>query len=169
MAHNDNGFFKMSSKKVIDKIMHGCRNEGVSIGIIKDHKGNIEAASGLELDCYWYSSSYFLNELLNYVHPDHRRSRHAQALLKFQKDTSDLISKTFGYKVPILPGILTRKRLEPKIRLFQREFPQVGAIFGYNCEEFMHEDQFNQKKLEFPKKANDVRKATVHTVLASVG
>lgn len=154
LAHADNGFFPLSSKKVIDKIMHGCRNEGVSIGLIRDHQGKIEAASGMELDSYWYTDVYFLNEILNFVHPDHRRSKHAQALLKFQKDTSDIISAKFGYKVPIFPGILTRTRLEAKMRLFSREFPQVGAIYAYNAEHYMHDDQFTQKKPEFPKKLN---------------
>lgn len=154
LAWNDNGFFPISSKKTINAIMKACRHEGVSIGLICDEKGKIEAATGISLDTYWYTDFYFLSELLNFVHPDHRRSRHAQALLKFQKDTSDIISTKFGYKVPIFPGILTRTRLEPKMRLFAREFRQVGAIYAYNADEYMHEDRFTQKKLEFPKKHN---------------
>jgi len=171
LAQQDNGFFPISSKKVIDVIMKACRNEAASIGLIKDSNGNIEAASGITLECAWYSDTYFLSELLNFVHPDHRRSRHAQALLKFQKDTADLLSKTFGYSVPIIPGIMTRKRLEPKMRLFQREFQQVGALFIYEPKgetSFIKpEDEFtNQRKLELPKKtqpcnANGVRVAAM--------
>src|ERR1700727_1535932 len=82
LAWNDNGFFPISSKKTIDVIMKACRHEGVSIGLICDEKGKIEAATGVCLESYWYTDVYFLNELLNFVHPDHRRSRHAQALLK---------------------------------------------------------------------------------------
>ena len=153
LAQLDNGFFPISSKKVIDVIMRACRNENASIGLIKDSKGNIEAASGITLECAWYSDVYFLSELLNFVHPEHRRSRHAHALLKFQKDTALLLSKSLGYNVPIIPGILTRKRLEPKMRLFQREFQQVGALFIFNAGDYMKPDDefFNQKKLEFPK------------------
>ena len=91
LAQQDNGFFPISSKKVIDVIMRGCRNEFASIGLIKDHLGNIEAASGICMENAWYSDVYFLSELLNFVHPDHRKSRHAQALMKFQKDTANYL------------------------------------------------------------------------------
>lgn len=152
-AHHDNGFFPISSKKVIDMIMRGCKNEGASIGLIRDQKGNIEAASGLILECAWYSDTWFLSELLNYVAEAHRRSGHAKALLKFQKDTAVYLSRAMGYNVPVIPGILTRKRLEPKMRLFQREFQQVGALFVFNAADYIKPDDefFNQRKIENPK------------------
>lgn len=172
LAQQDNGFFPISSRKVIEVIMRACRNEGASIGLIKDEKGNIEAAAGCTLECAWYSEVYFLSDLLNFVHPDHRRSKHADALLKFQKDTSNLLSAALGYNVPVIPGILTRNRLEPKIRKFQREFQQVGALFIYNGGDYMKKDDdfFNQKKLEFPKKMNGhSRTAHGDKVMAAAG
>ena len=49
LAWNDNGFFPISSKKNINAIMKACRHEGVSIGLICDEKGKIEAATGISL------------------------------------------------------------------------------------------------------------------------
>lgn len=171
-SHADNGFFPISSKKVIDTIMRAIRGENASIGIIVGPQG-IEAATGLCLEQTWYSESWFLAELLNYVDVDHRRSRHAQALLKFQKDFSDKITKALGYSVPIIPGILTRSRLQAKMRLFQREFQQVGALFIYGAADYMKpDDEFqNQKKVEAPRKMNghDVRHANGHPSLAGTG
>lgn len=166
LAYQDNGFFPLSSKKTIDMIMRACRNDGASVGLIKDHEGNIEAASGVILDQFWYSEFCFLNELINFVHADHRRSQHAKALLKFQKDTALYLSKVLGYAVPIIPGVLTRKRLEPKMRLFQREFQQVGALFIYNAADLMKDDDefYNQRKIELPKHARTANghKAAAH-------
>lgn len=169
LAQQDNGFFPISSKKVIDVIMKAVRNEGATIGIIRGQNG-IEAASGVTLECAWYSDVWFLADLLNYVHPDCRRSRHAQALLKFQKDTATYLSMALGYNIPIIPGILTRKRLEPKMRLMQREFQQVGAIFIANGQDYLKpEDEFvNQKKLDFPKKLNG-HSGTAHRNHAMAG
>ena len=152
IAQQDNGFFPISSKKVIDVIMKACRNQGANIGIIKGDNG-IEAATGFVLETAWYSDVCFLADLLTFVHPDHRRSGHAKALLKFQKDTAVYLSKKLGYNIPIIPGILTRKRLEPKMRIFQREFQQVGALFIFNGADYLKpDDEFtNQKKLEYPK------------------
>lgn len=163
-AQQDNGFFPISSKRVINVIMKAVQNDGASIGVIKSHEGKIEAATGLVLETTWYSDYFFLAELLNFVDEEHRKSRHAHALLKFQKSFSDKMSETIGYKVPIIPGILTRKRLDAKIRLFQREFKQVGAIFGYNIDDFVADDQFNQKVTY--SKPNNGRNATDHAVLA---
>lgn len=166
MSHSDNGFFPISAKKVIDVIMRACRHEMASIGLIKDEKGNIEAATGVTLESTWYSDVYFLSEMINFVHPNHRKSRHIQALLRFQKDTADILSKTLGYSIPIIPGILTRERLEQKMRLFQREFQQVGALFIYEPKGSTYmkpDDKFsNQKKLSFPKEHNGHHHRTAH-------
>ena len=39
LAQADNGFFPLSSKKVINMIMRAVRNDGATIGIIKGDNG----------------------------------------------------------------------------------------------------------------------------------
>lgn len=149
LAHKENGYFPMSSKKVIDMIMKACRHEGASIGLIKDHQGNVEAASGLIIETSWYSDQVFLADLINFVHPAHRKSRHAEAILQFQKDTATYLSKVFGYDVPTLPSILTRESLVPKMRFYRKRFKQVGAIYVFNDDKNIPKDQFNQTDISY--------------------
>jgi len=164
---SENGLFKVDSGRSIDMIMRATHQDKATVGLIKDYKGNIEAASMLCLDTFWYSSDWYLTELLNFVKPEHRRSMHAKALLKFQQDFADRMTAALGQKIGLLTGVTTRSRLEPKIRMFQRAYPQIGALFAYNFE--LPDDQYNQKKLEFPKKTNDDRNAPRHKETVMTG
>ena len=74
-----------------------------------------------------------MNELWCFVHPDHRASTHARRLIEFGKWCADRLS-TGEHRVPLLLGIVTRHRLLPKLRLFQRQAPQVGALFMHGIE-----------------------------------
>lgn len=161
----DNGLFNVDSGKSIDMIMRATHGDKSSIGLIRDYKGTIEAASMLALETFWYSSQWYLSEYFNFVHPLHRKSRHAASLLKFQKDFSDKMSKALGQRVGLITGVLTRKRLEPKIRMFQRKYPQVGALFSYNFD--LLDDQYNQE-MKYKKPTHD-RNATGHATTTVAG
>ena len=112
----------MEESKVRAMIRRGTRKEGGVIGVI-DGKNGAEATVGMVLSQWWYSSSWHMEEVWNFVHPDHRHSGHAKHLISFAKWTADKLS------VPLIMGILTRDRVAAKIRLYQREIPQVGALF----------------------------------------
>ena len=86
---------------------------------------------------------WHLNELWCFVHPDRRRSTHARRLIEFGKWCADRLSSE-EKRVPLLLGIVTRHRLLPKLRLFQRQAPQVGAIFMHGIEV---PDSFSQRRL----------------------
>jgi hypothetical protein len=62
------------------------------------------------------------------VHPKHRRSRHANALLKYSKHLSDEVG------IPLLIGIISNKRTEAKVRLYRKHLPETGSFFLYNAQ-----------------------------------
>jgi hypothetical protein len=138
--HAENALGSLAPAKVMAMVRRGTRGEGGVIGIISGESG-IEASIGLVMGQWWYSDDWHLEEMWNFVHPDHRRSTHAKKLVEFAKWTSDRLG------VPLLLGILTRHRLLPKMRLLQRQVPQVGALFLHNAD---MSDSFAQRRLERP-------------------
>jgi hypothetical protein len=139
----ENALMPMSEAKVRAQIRAGTHGEGGIVGVIDGPAGTIEASIGMTLSSFWYSEAMHLNELWCFVHPEHRASTHARRLIEFGKWCADRLS-TPGYPVPLLLGIVTRRRLLPKIRLFQRQAPQVGAIFMHGVEV---PDTFGQRSL----------------------
>lgn len=150
-AHIDNGFLPLSAAKVAERIILATNNQGGGIIGIIEGKNGIEATTGLMLNTVWYSDKYYLSDMLTFVHPDCRRSKHAQALIKFQKKCADNMGVQLGYKVPLVVGITTRKSLEAKMRLFQREFTQIGGWFVYGDNSIIPEDNIQQRHINFYK------------------
>lgn len=130
--YDENALMPMSETKVRATIRSGTRGEGGIVGVI-DGEDGIEASIGMALSSFWYSEACHLNELWCFVHPDHRASTHARRLVEFGKWCADRLS-TAERRVPLLLGIVTRHRLLPKLRLFQRQAPQVGALFMHGVE-----------------------------------
>ena len=76
---------------------------------------------------YWYTDAFHIEELSNFVHPDHRRGKHhARNLMEFAKWFSEFCG------APLIMGILSTQRLEPKTRLYQRQMKLCGAVFVHN-------------------------------------
>ncbi|MGO8916223.1 MAG: hypothetical protein ACLQJR_09975 [Stellaceae bacterium] len=138
----ENALLPMSEKKARDAIARGTRGEGGIVGVIDGPQG-IEASIGMALSQFWYTEAWHLNELWCFVHPDHRKSTHARRLIEFGKWCADRLSGG-SVRVPLLLGIVTRHRLLPKLRLFQRQAPQVGALFLHGIE---ISDTFSQRRL----------------------
>lgn len=135
IMHPESGLAPMSEPKV-RAVVARCaeRRQGSLAGVIEGPNG-LEASIGLTLSQWWYSDDWHMEEGWNFVHPAHRRktlkhnggttppSSHSRRLIEFAKWAADEVG------VPLLTGVLTTKRLEPKLRLFQRQLPQVGALF----------------------------------------
>lgn len=139
--YTENALFPMSATKVREQVRAALRPPALGklggvCGII-DGPNGIEASIGMVLANPWYSDDWFLDEIWTYVHPDHRKSDKAKRLIEFAKWAS------VNIKIPVVIGIVTRKRLEAKMRLFQRQLPQVGAWFVYGKQ---FDDSFNQKE-----------------------
>lgn len=141
--NKENAVFSLSEKRARAAIRSCLEPDpeegelGGVIGIIDKGKG-IEACVGLRPTQMWYTAEWFLDELWNFVHPDYRRSDYAKRLIEFSKWSASNIG------LPLVMGIVTRKRLEPKIRLYQRQMAQIGAYFIYGKQ---FEDMFQQRKI----------------------
>ena len=136
--HAENGMWPMNPDKVRKEIAFATQGGAAPsiIGLIKGPKG-IEGIVWLLMSDDWYTDWVRFNERLLYVLPEHRRSTHAKRLVQFAKWCSDEVSaklpKEPGQQdeIPLLIGINTFKALESKMRLYQRNFQQVGALFSY--------------------------------------
>lgn len=155
--HEENGMWPMNPMLVEAEIMkatRGSKTEPAVIGLLRGgEKKEIEGMVWLLLVSPWYSDWYYWMERLLFVLPEHRRSTHAKRLIAFAKWCADTM--TDGVKdaggaqteVPLMIGIQTFKSLEPKMRLYQRSFNQVGALFQYRL---VPKATFNQRKVESP-------------------
>jgi hypothetical protein len=88
----------------------------------------------LQITRYFYTRENHLEELFNWVHPDHRHSDYGKLMIEYAKKCSDDISATAGKKIPLIMGVLTNKRMSAKVRLYRRFFGMpYGAFFVHNA------------------------------------
>jgi len=145
----ENALMPMSEAKVRATIRAGTRGQGGIVGVIEGEDG-IEASIGMSFSQFWYTHAWHLNELWCFVHPAHRKTTHARRLIEFGKWCADRLStgdELGKNRVPLLLGIVTRHRLLAKLRLFQRQVPQVGALFMHGVDVA---ETFNQRSVAPP-------------------
>lgn len=133
--HAENAIFPLSETKAREAI-HKCTHDKLGIaGIIRGRSGAIEGSIGIVVTSQWYTDAVHLQEIWNYVSPQHRNTKHARTLLEFGQWASDRMTYNAVQRgvtdafIPFIFSLITRKRLIAKMRLFQRSAPQVGAIF----------------------------------------
>ncbi len=116
--------------RVLEHIVSATRQKGGLMGIV--HADGAVVGLTLMLPTrWWWSRQYHLQELLTFVHPDHRKSRHADDLLQFNKWAVETWTAGFGYQVYLLSSVLGTKRIREKILLYRRKFQMVGMSFLY--------------------------------------
>lgn len=151
-GHADNGLWVLSPLKILKLIQNAVRSDKTAqepvVGIIENEDGDIGAMTCFQLETFWYTDEWHISELFNWVHPDHRASKHAQELMSFQRDFADKMSELTGHKIALITGVMSVKRLEAKMNLFARKYPQIGALYAYNLD--IPDDCFNQRKLISP-------------------
>ena len=135
LNHEENGIFPLSERKVNwlldrtlypDSIPEGDMGPRGYMGVI----GPINQCEGLiftVIGDFWYTESFHFEELTNFVHPDHRNSNHAKALIGWSKQVADQV------RIPLLIGIVSNNRTAAKVRLYRRQLPECGAFFLYNA------------------------------------
>lgn len=124
--HDENGLFDFSEDKVRSCIKRYYDRAGTIIGVIGE-TGAVEATTCILFSGMYYTDAWHLAELWNYVQPEYRSSKNAQALIEFGKKCSREIG------VPYITGIITNNRLMAKVRLYRRLLGQpCGAFFVYN-------------------------------------
>lgn len=87
--------------------------------------GKVVGCVGLVFASLWWTDDLHLDERFFFVHPDHRKSRHAQRLVDWCKG----VQKRFA--IPLVSCVFSTKDTERKVAFFQRNYPMVGAVFRY--------------------------------------
>lgn len=121
----ENSLFQMDEQSVRDVIRSCTAGHGGIIGVIPGND-ELEGVICLSTDRYWYSKDWFMCEVFNFVPAQYRKSTRAKSLLAFAKSCSD------DMKIPLVCGIVANIKTEPKIKLYERQFPKAGSFFVYN-------------------------------------
>lgn len=127
LLYDENAIFPMVDEEVIATINRGVNNDAGMIGVIEKN-GEIIGTTGLFLEKYWYTNTWYLSEYWNFVHPDYRRTNedgsvYAHDLIDFAK----WVNENMG--VVLSMGIISTHRTQAKVRLYGRKLTQVGAFF----------------------------------------
>lgn len=90
--------------------------------------GAVEASIGLLPAQPWYTESYHVGDVWNYVRRDFRVSGHAASLIEFGKDIANKTGLDF------ISGVTSADRTEAKMRLYRRHFDTcLGGLFLHRC------------------------------------
>src|SRR5258707_5406531 len=139
LMHAEGGLLELDLDAAKSMFRYAFDRKGGLIGVVGDGQ-DINAAIYLLITRFWYTQQNHLEELFNYVHPDHRRSHHARTLIGFAKQCADEIH------IPLVIGVMTNKRVMAKVRLYRRSLGNpAGAFFFYGGEwqnEAMDNDEF---------------------------
>ena len=134
MIHEEIGLFPLEEAKLLELIDgYYSKKAWISIAVVGD--GRVEGSICTSVSTTYYTNAQHVAEMWNYVHPDYRRSRNAEALIHFGFDLSKKLSAKMGQRLPFIAGILTNKNTAAKVRLYKRMFgAPVGAYFVYNSD-----------------------------------
>lgn len=126
ILHKENGRFNMDDDYVLSIIQRATRQHNGIIGVVGE-RDKLEGSICLLIDRFWYSRDLHLEELWNFVHPDHRRSQHAKTLIGYAKNCS------LSLDLALVIGVMSDERTEAKVRLYERQLGKpAGAFFIFN-------------------------------------
>jgi hypothetical protein len=130
-GHKENGIFELAPDKV-GWFMHRCIHHDKippwdtdvrgAIGVIGPI-GALEGAVFVTIGSYWYTHNKHIEEFLVYTDLEHRKSRHAAALLEWMKNQVEVT------QLPLVTGIMSNDRTEAKCALYRRKFTKIGEFF----------------------------------------
>lgn len=116
------------AQDMLKKAIKPGRKEGF-IGIVRGDGSEIKAMMYLLIVRQWCAGRFHLEELFNYVAPEHRQSNYADALIRYAMHAAEQLKTT------LVVGVLTNTRMEAKVRLYRRRLGMPsGAFFIYNSE-----------------------------------
>ena len=127
VACHEDAQHEMDEERVMSMLRRYYDKQGAIIAVIGE-MGSPEAYILMVMDDIWYAKPGTLQllELSLFVHPDYRKSDRAKQLMQFSKQASE------GLAVDLTIGVFSNSRTEAKIRLYQRQYKQVGAYFLYH-------------------------------------
>lgn len=134
LLHEENGVFSLSEHKInylLERILHPEKIPEADPGIrgfmgVIGPVGKLEGLLVMVLGSFWYSDDIIFEEYANFVHPAHRKSNHAKALLAYSRHMADNVN------IPLVIGIISNLRTAAKVRLYRRQLPECGSFFLYN-------------------------------------
>lgn len=137
LMHAEGGMRRLDIERVREIFARAFDRKGGILAVI-GAPGHIRAMMYLLITQHFYTSDSHIEELWNWVHPDHRQSDYSKLMIEYAKKCSDEISAgsvaAGGDKVPLIMGVLTNKRMAAKVRLYRRFFGMpYGAYFLHNA------------------------------------
>ncbi len=133
LMHAEGGMRRLDIDCVRATFARAFNRQGGILAVIGS-PGQIRAMQYLLISRYYYTTEHHIQELWNWVHPDHRKTDYCKLLIEHAKKCSDEISVEMGVKVPLIMGVMTPKRMAAKVRRYRMEFGMpVGAFFLYNA------------------------------------
>jgi hypothetical protein len=152
--HEENGLFEMVEDRVRAMLRKAFNKEGGLVGVIGP-PGAVEALMFLLISNAWYSDRWHLEELFSYVRPAHRKTTHARRLVEWGKHMADEVH------LPAIIGIISSKRTEAKVRLYQRFLGNpTGAFFLYVPPGLDIKTEGGNAKLQWGRSRDRKREAT---------
>lgn len=121
----ENGEHQINEEKVFGMMCRYFDKQGALIAVIGE-PGKPAAYCLSVIDFIWYSDDMQLLELSLFVSKDHRKTNYAKQLMHFMKAASE------GLNLDLTIGVFSNERTAAKVRLYQRQFNQVGAFFLYH-------------------------------------
>ena len=121
---SENGQFPLSMKKVEAMVDRAFSGGGAVIGLVGDNR--IEGLIIMVIGQHWYTDAWTLEEVMNYVLPEYRRSTHAKDMIKFGMRAADELG------IPLVIGVVSNERTKAKIELYKRQLGEPsGGYFIY--------------------------------------
>ncbi len=118
--HSEVGRFPIEWGRVQDLVRRGIATDRAIIGVVGDVY-DIQGMVGLNFTEVWYSDTPILEDVFLYTAPEARKTRTAQALLRYSRETA----KRLG--MPLFISEVFNERTEGKIALYERE---LGVPLG---------------------------------------
>lgn len=127
-ADNSLGFTP-SLKKIWGHVHDCCTGKNGIAGVI-DGPGGIIGSIGIEVVQPWHSEDWFLSQVWQFVHPEHRHgTKHGEDLFAFAEYHRRYMCEHTGRDMILETTVMSRKRLAAKTRLWRRHGQQIGAMF----------------------------------------
>ena len=129
-ACDENGFLPPDPQKLAMEIYPALMQDHGIVGVIGTKDNPIQGAVLLRIGTMWYSHQPVVEEKAIFIHPDFRSAKGGRAnkLCEFSKSVADSLG------LPLIIGVLSNRRTEAKIRMYERQFGKpAGAFFLYGA------------------------------------
>lgn len=160
MMHAEGGMRPLDIDCVRETFARAFDRKGGILSVIGS-PGHIRAMQYLLITRMYYTRENHLEELWNWVHPEHRHSDYSKLMIDHAKSCSDQLSASMGDKVPLIMGVLTNQRMAAKVRLYRKFFGvPVGAFFVHNSTWVSKQEPAEEDFWRLPKLATALYRAT---------